>query len=133
MAPGRANGLYVVVVGGGVRVPFLRGGGNPAVHPPQSRFPLRVNELLECFDVYTLYSLWVGPHLSSHSYPGQPLGSAASKLCGPFPLEPCSISVRGCSLVLGKVLKLIAVVKSWSGGRFPEPRLGVPPASRSRP
>ena len=31
MAPGRANGLYVVVVGGGVRVPFLRGGGNPAI------------------------------------------------------------------------------------------------------
>ena len=27
---------------------------------------------------------------------GQPLGSAASKLCSPFPLEPCSISVRGC-------------------------------------
>ena len=31
MAPGRANGLYVVVVGGGVQVPFLRGGGNPAI------------------------------------------------------------------------------------------------------
>ena len=31
MAPGRANGLYVVVVGGGERWPFLRGGGNPAV------------------------------------------------------------------------------------------------------
>ena len=30
MAPGRADGLYVVVVGGGVQVPFLRGGGNPA-------------------------------------------------------------------------------------------------------
>ena len=26
MAPGRANGLHVVVVGDGVRVPFLRGG-----------------------------------------------------------------------------------------------------------
>ena len=26
MALGRANGLYVVVVGDGVRVPFLRGG-----------------------------------------------------------------------------------------------------------
>ena len=37
MAPGRANRLYVVVVGDGVRelvrVPFLLGGGNPAVHP----------------------------------------------------------------------------------------------------
>ena len=36
MAPGRTNGLYVVVVGEGVRVPFLRGGGNPAVYPPAS-------------------------------------------------------------------------------------------------
>ena len=26
IAPGRANGLYVVVVGEGLRVPFLRGG-----------------------------------------------------------------------------------------------------------
>ena len=60
--------------------------------------------LMNYFDVYISYSLWVGPHLSSHSYPGQPLGSAASKLCGPFPLEPCSISVRGGSRVLGKVL-----------------------------
>ena len=32
MAPGGANGLYVVVVGEGVRVPFFRGGGNPAVY-----------------------------------------------------------------------------------------------------
>ena len=31
MAPGRANGLYVVVVGVGVQVLFLRGGGNPAI------------------------------------------------------------------------------------------------------
>ena len=31
MPPGRANGLYVVVVGAGVQVPFLRGGGNPAI------------------------------------------------------------------------------------------------------
>ena len=31
MVPGRANGLYVVVVGVGVQVPFLRGGGNPAI------------------------------------------------------------------------------------------------------
>ena len=32
--------------------------------------------LMNYFDVYISYSLWVGPHLSSHSYPGQPLGSA---------------------------------------------------------
>ena len=31
MAPWRADGLYVAVVGGGVQVPFLRGGGNPAI------------------------------------------------------------------------------------------------------
>ena len=91
------------------------------------------------FDVYILYSLWVGPHLSSHSYPGQPLGSTASKLGGPFPLEPCSISVRGCSRVLGKELvrcrcelymsaEVVARLRRdgpWSvGSMIPSPRIG---------
>ena len=46
IARGRANGLYVVVVGEGVRVPFLRGGvqHSSLVSPSrQSRFPLEVN------------------------------------------------------------------------------------------
>ena len=41
---------------------------------------------------YCIVYQWVGPHLSSHLYPGQPLGSPASKLCSPFPLEPMFIS-----------------------------------------
>ena len=37
MAPGRANGLYVVVVGEGVCRPFLRV-GREAPHDPQIRY-----------------------------------------------------------------------------------------------
>ena len=41
MAPGRANGLYVVVVGEEVCRPFLRE-GHEAPHDPQIRLPLEV-------------------------------------------------------------------------------------------
>ena len=111
MAPGRANGLYVVVVGEGVCRPFLRGRSKqPSI--PQIRFPLEVMKECGVSDSQTSgvsairrnvpSARCIGMH--DHSYQGQPLGSTASKLSGPFPLESCSIIVRGCSCALGREL-----------------------------
>ena len=47
------------------------------------------------FDVYISYSLWVGPHLSSHSYPGQPMGKAARNSAALFPRSHAQIRCWG--------------------------------------